>query len=304
MKPIACSILLFLIIQFCFWLYRNSAPSRRFRSQNPEQTIIPAPRSKSRRKPAWVRKRVIRLAAAMPQAGCRTLALILNRHHFAQYGVSVGKTWVAQLLRTHRDEIYALRRLWKHRIPTPMPVNRVWGLDLTGKADERGQVHAILGMVDHGSRFALALRRVSHQSAWALLGYVCLAVARYGKPYAIRTDNGGAFAGKVFPWALQVLGIRHQRTLPGHPWQNGRVERFFGTLKHKLNGWAVKNSSDLQTSLQQFGLWYNHIRPHQHLNGQTPAECWNGIDPFHKPPRQIRWMSAWGGLLSGYYLRR
>ena len=34
--------------------------------------------------------------------------------------------------------------------------------------------------------------------------------------------------------ALRLMGIRHQRIDPHCPWQNGRIERFFGTLKPHL----------------------------------------------------------------------
>lgn len=70
--------------------------------------------------------------------------------------------------------------------------------------------------------------------------------ARFGRPRAVRTGNEAAFTSRLFRFALWVLGIRRQRTEPHRPWQNGRVERFVGTRQ-------------------------NHVRPHQHLGGRTPA---------------------------------
>ncbi|NOT81603.1 MAG: hypothetical protein HOP01_02600 [Gallionella sp.] len=49
--------------------------------------------------------------------------------------------------------------------------------------------------------------------------------------------------------------------------------------------------------------WYTYIRPHQNLNGKTPAEAWRGIDPYKKPFKQERWFEAWDGLLVGYELK-
>ena len=46
-------------------------------------------------------------------------------------------------------------------------------------------------------------------------------------------------ASRLFRFVLFLLGIRHQRTDLHCPRQNGRVERFFGTLKHSLNRLAV-----------------------------------------------------------------
>jgi hypothetical protein len=84
---------------------------------------------------------------------------------------------------------------------------------------------------------------------------------------------------------------------------NGRIERFFGTLKSKLDCWEVDSHEQLEMALRLFRVWYNHIRPHQHLHGRTPAEVWSGIDCFAKSPRESDSFEAWDGLLAGYYLR-
>ena len=36
------------------------------------------------------------------------------------------------------------------------------------------------------------------------------------------------------------------------PWQNGKVERFFGTLKQKLNQWDIYSIESLNQSLHVF----------------------------------------------------
>ncbi len=84
---------------------------------------------------------------------------------------------------------------------------------------------------------------------------------------------------------------------------NGRVERFFGTLKGKLNAWEVDSLEQLNAALVPFRFWYNHIRPHQHLEERTPAEVWAGIDVYTVKPKKAVWFEAWEGLLTGYYLR-
>ena len=112
-------------------------------------------------------------------------------------------------------------------------------------------------------------------------------------PRSVRTDNDGMFASRLFAFALAVLGICHQRTEPHCPWMNGRVERFFGTLKEKLNSWAVDGGEQLNLALGDFRAWYNHVRPHQHLGGRTPAEAWAGVDPYAPAPKAASYFSAW-----------
>jgi len=129
-------------------------------------------------KPAWVRKELIRLKALMPHAGCRTIADCFNRRFAAKRNVTVGKTFVADLIRRHCYEI-----------------------------------------------------ALETKSSWTLVRKLAESIRRFGKPQAVRTDNEPVFTSRVFRAALLLLGIRHQRTDLHCPWQNGRVERFFGTLK-------------------------------------------------------------------------
>jgi putative transposase len=75
------------------------------------------------------------------------------------------------------------------------------------------------------------MHTVINKKSWTLLGHVCLAIGRYGKPKAIRTDNEAVFTSRLFKLFLTVAGIKHQRTHLHSPWQNGRIERLFGTLK-------------------------------------------------------------------------
>ena len=85
----------------------------------------------------------------------------------------------------------------------------------------------------------------------------------------------------------------------GCPWMNGRIERFFGTLKQSLNRLAVENAGQLQASLDILNDRYCCVRPHANLNGATPLEAWFGIDSFQTKPRRIERFDKWGGLLKG-----
>ncbi len=162
-----------------------------------------------------------------------------------------------------------------------------------------------------------AIRATSHPKPTPIKRNVTIT-----KPQIIRTDSGrvaaqqrgthrrtpcgcneGMIRSPAFGKALEQLGIRHQRTDPGCPWQKGRIERLFGTLKEKLDQWAVANIVQLNAELNTFRHWYNHVRPHQNLEGRTPAEAWRGINPYSKPPKQEQWFEAWDGLLTGYHLR-
>jgi transposase InsO family protein len=224
------------------------------------------------------------MKALMPQAGCRTIAHQFNRRWAAQRAMTVGKTYVADICRKHQYLIYEARRTLKHRVPRPIPRNRIWGCDLLTKMDQQGQPHLALALVDHASRACLRLQRLPDKSSLRLLQELVQAVKRYGRPQFVRTDNEAVFVSRWFRLGLWWLGIRHQRIQPGCPWQNGRVERFIGTVKRALATEAIADERDLTRALQEIRTWYNHDRPHDHLQGRTPAEVWAGSDVFTAKP--------------------
>ncbi len=281
-------------------------------------------------KPAWVRHEVLRLRALLPRgAGCRTIADLFNRR-FAGHADparrnSVCSSTVGNWVKANQYQVTVMRRNLKHRLPPALPRNLVWGLDLTGKGDPVGDVHAILGIVDHGSRACLALEAVKDKSSITLLRALLVVIEKFGKPKVIRTDNESVMTSRLFRFGLWWLGIKHQRSAVSSPWMNGRIERFFGTLKHSLDQLAVDSRDALNAALVDFRFFYNHVRGHQHLAGLTPAEAWSGfrwkindsaglnLTAVTKsaaaiaglPPVQEKfWFEAWDGLLTGYYLRR
>lgn len=255
------------------------------------------------KKPDWVAKEIICMKAYMPDAGCRKLAGSFNRRYAKSKKMTVGKTYVSNIIKKHQYEIQILRKNIKHRIPRPLPLNVVWGMDLTGKTDTKNKLHNILGIIDHGSRGALCLKGLKNKASITLLRCLLDTIEHYGKPKIIHTDNEAVFTSRLFRFGLSVLGIKHQKIDKGCPWQNGRLERFFGTLKEKLNQWDVDSLEQLSGALVQFSFWYNHVRPHQHLNGRTPAEVWQGKDIYKQQIKKEYFFNAWEGLLTGYYLK-
>jgi putative transposase len=261
--------------------------------------VAKAPAPKRRCKPAWVKDELLRLRVLMGSragaGGVRKLAAHFNRLHGPQ--VTVGKTFVAELLIRHGHELLALRRDLRHAPVKPYRRNAVWGVDMSFFTDASGQTHPMLGMVDHGSRWLLHLGLLAERNAWTLLGHLCLAIGRYNKPKAVRTDNEAVFTSRVFTGGLKLLGIRHQRTQPFSPWQNGRIERLFGTLKPVLRRCAIPNGEALTQALKEFVFWHNHARPHQALGDLTPWDAWRGLTrhDFEQDGREGQAM-AWTGL--------
>ena len=60
---------------------------------------------------------------------------------------------------------------------------------------------------------------------------------------------------------------------PGCPWQNGKEERFNGTVRDEcLNMQLFASVAEAHVHLQVFRRHYNEERPHSALGYRTPAE--------------------------------
>ncbi len=237
----------------------------------------------------------------MPEAGCRRIAQTFNRLHRDRRDMSVGKTFVAGVLRDRGEELLRLRREIKHQRPRPVPRNVIWALDWTWVAGSDEQTRPVLGVLDHGSRACLELEPVESRRTIALLRRLLDLFERFGTPKVLRTNNEPAVRSVLFRVVLRLLGICHQRTEPFAPRQNGRIERLFRTAKE-----VIRHREDragvapiTATDLANLRTWYNHLRPHQHLDGRTPAEVWSRKEPDRRHP--ARSLSAWDGLLAGCY---
>jgi len=129
-------------------------------------------------------------------------------------------------------------------------------------------------------------------------------IEKYGKPEIIKSDNEHIFTSKLFRFSLLILGIKHKTTQLSSPWQNGKIERFFLTLKTSFNQLDFYGSKGLDEALYIFRFYYNHVRPHQHLNYLTPSEIWNGRkQTTSKDTDKIYYFSELDGVINGYYFK-
>jgi hypothetical protein len=114
-------------------------------------------------KPDWVKAAVLQLAHDLPNVGCRTLANNFNLAHVTS-NQTVSKTWVASLLKAREAALALARRKSQRRrrfTGFAEPIQRVWGVDLTGLPLTSGETVDVWGIVDHGSRTVLQLQPVA-----------------------------------------------------------------------------------------------------------------------------------------------
>ena len=109
--------------------------------------------------------------------------------------------------------------------------------------------------------FLYGLKALRDKASNTLLRSLIDGIEQFGKPGIIRTDNEAVFVSRLFRFGLWALGIKHQRTEKCCPWMNGKVERFFGTLKYRLKYHLIESAESLNRDIALFRVWYNHIRP-------------------------------------------
>lgn len=99
------------------------------------------------------------------------------------------------------------------------------------------------------------------------------AIAAYGIPDIINTDQGCQYTGHEWINTLKELGIRISMNGVGRSNDNAYVERLWRTVKDE--GFVLFPYTavvELKESIRQTIQWYNHQRPHSALDGQTPLQ--------------------------------
>src|SRR5215510_13907082 len=168
------------------------------------------------------------------------------------------------------------RRHYQHPGVVPaltLHPNDLWTADFKGHFRTRDGIYCYpLTVADHHTRYLLACH--------GLLPVFDRLFREHGLPRAIRTDNGVPFAttgihglSQLNVWWLR-LGIRHQRILPASPHQNGAHERMHKTLKGEAIRPPRSTCVTQQRAFNTFRRLYNNERPHEALNGRTPASLY------------------------------
>src|SRR4051812_46349576 len=125
--------------------------------------------------------------------------------------------------------------------------------------------------MDEFTREGLALDVALSTSAERVIGVLTALVAQHGALAHLRSDNGAEFVAIAVQTWLAQCGIQTLYIDPGKPWQNGKEERFNGTVRDEcLNMHVVISLGEACVRLGVFRHQYNMERPHSQLGYLTP----------------------------------
>ena len=96
-------------------------------------------------------------------------------------------------------------------------------------------------------------------------------VTSYGRPQALRLDNGPELTAQVFVDWCNRRDIARYYIQPGKPVQNAFIERFNRTYREEVfNAYLFASTQQVQQLSDAWLVTYNEHRPHDAL-GRVPS---------------------------------
>ena len=223
---------------------------------------------------ALLRERLRLLARRHPRYGYRRIHALLRREGWACNRKRVQRLWRDEGLRLPAKQ---RRRRRGPRMPGHLVADRpdqVWAIDFVSDRTADGRPIKILTITDEHTREALATPAARRMGADETVDALERVAERRGRaPELIRCDNGPEFVAQALKDWCRFAGTSTGYIEPGAPWQNPYIESFNGHLRRELLDLESFNTLyEAQLLLDDWRLEYNHHRPHQSLNYQTPAE--------------------------------
>jgi putative transposase len=224
--------------------------------------------------------RLVELRTQYPFRGARKLLAWLEKHE-PWWLLPVAST-VTEILKRH--DLVRPRRQRRHTPSRRSPLadatapNVVWAMDYKGDFRiDRSTRCFPLTVTDACSRMGLCCRGLPTTELLPTKKWLERTFSEWGLPDRMRSDNGTPFGTKrlgpistLSVWLVK-LGVLPEYIDPGSPEQNGRHERFHGTLKQETCIPPAPSMAAQQRRFDRFLDEYNYDRPHEALGQMTPA---------------------------------
>lgn len=152
--------------------------------------------------------------------------------------------------------------------------NQVWAIDITYIPMAHGHMY-LTAIIDWHSRFIVGWELSDTLDTAPVLAAVKVAIAQYGTPGIINSDQGSQFTSDAYQGFLKEHRIRQSMDGKARWVDNVIIERWFRSLKTEyvyINEYA--SPKELRIGIRQYVTDYNSLRPHQSLGYDTPNSVW------------------------------
>jgi putative transposase len=219
-------------------------------------------------------RKIIALSEEHPRYGYRRITALMRRK-----GKPINAKRVQRVRRQAGLQIKERQRRTRRLGPTlvkrlrAQQANQVWSWDLLYDQTEHGRSLRILSLIDEYTKECLALQVGYSLRALDAIKVLEAAIARYGNPEYLRSDNGPEFIAKAIQDWTKEQRIGSIYITPGSPWEQAHVESFHDKLRDEcLNRELFGSLAEARVILEQWRVEYNQVRPHSSLDYQTPQE--------------------------------
>jgi putative transposase len=164
----------------------------------------------------------------------------------------------------HKIYPYLLRGVGVER------ADQVWSTDITYIRMAQGFVY-LVAVMDWFSRYVLSWR-LSLTMELDFCVAALKSALRRGRPKIFNSDQGSQFTSEKFTGELEANQIAISMDGRGRCMDNIFIERLWRSLKYEevyLKDYT--SVSEAKAGLERYFRFYNHERPHQSLQYQTPA---------------------------------
>jgi putative transposase len=217
-----------------------------------------------------------------PFYGSRKLAVILNHA-----GYNVSRKRVSRLMKLinwqtfyrapntsiinkeHKIYPYLLRNLSIEK------KNQVWSTDITYIAMPRGFMY-LCAIVDVHTRYVVGWSMSNTMTADWCLGVLQQAIANYGLPEIVNTDQGSQFTSDIYTSYLNQNKVKISMDGKGRALDNIWIERLWRSIKYEdIYLKCYTTVGELEIGVDNYFEFYNLKRPHENLNYKTPRDMYN-----------------------------
>jgi len=234
------------------------------------------PHSSPRQTLAEVEERVVALRQSHPDWGAKKLRVLLEREQVRLPRITIHRILLRKGLVRERDRHGSAVQRFAREAP-----NQLWQMDFKGMPGSRPGCLPLSILDDH-SRFLVGLFELAGTRAEPVRQSLQTVFERDGLPDAMLMDHGTPWwnmqAEAGWTWLtvwMMKHGIRLYMSGYRHPQTQGKVERWHGSLEAAMVKRGKPAGQRWQPWLDAFREEYNHVRPHEALGMDVPAQHWS-----------------------------